>query len=145
MGFILILVILLPYITLILLASNRRLSAWWTSRKLLNTLLLVLGIVAIRLVLFYGVPTLTGIPTSAADLGQFGLPFALLGIIELFAINEIAVKIAGFQPRLEILDDPVILAVSDLILLFTIFFAMSFIVGAARRRDEPKIEVPDLE
>ncbi len=141
MAFILILVILLPYIALIHCVNHKRLRTWWLAHKLLGSLAIALAIIAVRMFLYFGIPKLMGTQTLGTDVGDFGLPFLILGLLEYSALNEIGMRIVGFHPRFEILDDPVILAMTNLILLFPIFLVCSFIVGSIWGRNAPQ-EIP---
>ena len=131
MEFIFILVTVVPYLALAYCLMNRRLSNWWISHKLFGSLAIVVAIVTFRMVLFFEIPKLTGASTIIGDLG---LPFMAVGLFELIALEEIGAAITGFHAKFEILDNLVLLAMTDLILLLPIFLAVSFIVGASRHR-----------
>jgi hypothetical protein len=142
MAFVHILVVLIPYISFILIIKNRRLASWWIDHKLLGSLGIVTAIVAIRMVLWFGIPKVTGTPLepeALLDLGIFALPFAYLGLLELLIVDEISSLFIGHSSGKNILGNPTILLISDFVLLFPIALALIFLIGARCHQDS-KVE-----
>ena len=123
-------IILLPTVVLILLMSIGRLSTWWLRRRFVGSFVIVVGIILVRALLYFG---LTG-SAKVVEVGDESplvslvwMPVLMLGLLELIAMTSIAEFLGLLVNSPSDNLGPFAACVSDFILLFPIFVTIQLI------------------